>query len=518
MGSAAENDLERPTPPPAPLKGEDFRSEIEKSRPRHGAGGSFHCAGRPYASGCSTGTNLMIRNLLVLLAFAAAPALAQELSPAHTARIDRLVGEALTSTGVPSASIAVVRDGRIVLARAYGRQSPDIATATPDALYPIASISKQFTAAAILILRDQGRLSLDDKVSRYLPGITGGDRITIRQLLSHTSGLQDYWPQDYSFAAMEHDVTPAQIVDRWARKPLDFEPGTLWQYSNTGYVVAGMIVERVSGQSLLAFLQSHVFAPLGMHPIDQDLAVGPGFPVGYRRNALGPVRPERPAGRGWLYAAGELAMTASDLARWDIARMDRALLPARDWAEQETPIILTNGVSSNYGLGVSLRDINGHHAVLHGGEAVGFLSTNIVFPHDREAIVVLVNAWFGNAHDQIARGITDVLHPPAAGDEQAVAFARGIYDQLRAGRIDRSLLTEDANYYFTDQVLRDYGASLGPLGDPQTFAAAGPARLRGGFVNRNYTLSFPGRQLTIVTYAEPGERGKIEQFLVMPGG
>ena len=460
----------------------------------------------------------MIRFLLALLAFVAAPALAQDLSPTESARIDHIVDEALSSTGVPSASIAVVRGGRIVLARAYGRQSPSMATATPDALYQIASISKQFTAAAILILRDQGRLSLDDHVSRYVPGITGGDRITIRQLLSHTAGLQDYWPQDYSFAAMEHEVTPQQIVDRWAHRPLDFEPGTQWQYSNTGYVVAGMIVERVSGQPLLAFLQSHVFAPLGMHPIDQDLAIGPGFPTGYRRNALGPVRPETPAGRGWLYAAGELAMTASDLARWDIARMNRALLSARDWAEQETPVILSNGVSSNYGLGVFLRDMNGHHAVTHGGEAVGFLSTNIVFPHDREAIVVLVNAWFGNAHDRIARGITDVLHPDAAGDDQATTAARGIYDQLRAGRIDRSLFTEDANYYFTDEVLRDYRDSLGPLGAPQSFTADGPGRLRGGFVNRNYTLSFAGRQLEIVTYAEPGAQGRFEQYLVMPGG
>jgi CubicO group peptidase (beta-lactamase class C family) len=460
----------------------------------------------------------MIRLVILLLAFAGAPAFAQALTPAETARIDHVVNEALGATGVPSASIAVVRGGRIVLARAYGRQSPEIATATPDALYQIASISKQFTAAAILILRDQGRLSLDDHVSKYVPGITGGDRITIRQLLSHTSGLQDYWPQDYSFAAMERPVTPQQIVARWAHQPLDFAPGTQWQYSNTGYVVAGMIVERVSGQPLLAFLQSHVFRPLGMHPIDQDLAIGPGFPIGYRRNALGPVRPETPAARGWLYAAGELAMTASDLARWDIARIDRALLPARDWAEQETPIILPNGVSSNYGLGVGLRDINGHHAVTHGGEAVGFLSTNIVFPHDREAVVVLVNAWFGDAHDRIARGITEVLHPQEASDAAAATFAHSVYDQLRTGRIDRSLFTANANYYFTDQVLRDYRDSLGPLGDPQSLTADGPARLRGGFVNRNYTLTFQGRQLSIVTYAEPGAHGKIEQFLVMPGG
>jgi D-alanyl-D-alanine carboxypeptidase len=456
------------------------------------------------------------RFLILVAALAAAPAFARPLSAAETARIDRIVADALASTGVPSASIAIVRDGRIVLARAYGRQSPQLAVATADARYPIASISKQFTAAALLILRDQGRLSLDDPVSRYVPGISGGDRITIRQLLSHTAGLQDYWPQDYSFAAMSRPTTPQQIVDRWAHKPLDFSPGTQWQYSNTGYVVAGMIVERVSGQPLLAFLQQHVFAPLDMHPVDQDLAVGPGFPVGYRRNALGPVRPETPAGRGWLYAAGELAMTASDLARWDIARIDRAVLPARDWVEQETPILLANGVSSNYGLGVTLRDIGGHHAVLHGGEAVGFLSTNIVFPQDREAIVVLVNAWFGNAHEQIARGITAVLHPQGEIDDAATAAARRLYDQLRAGRLDRSLLTEDASFYFTPEVLRDYRGSLAPLGEPQSFTADGPPRLRGGFVNRNYTLTFAHRRLSIVTYAEPGARGRIEQFLVYP--
>jgi hypothetical protein len=210
-------------------------------------------------------------------------------------------------------------------------------------------------------------------------------------------------------------------------------------------------------------------------------------------------------------------MTASDLARWDIARIDRALLPAADWREQETAIRLNNGMATNYGLGVQLADMGGHHAVLHGGEAVGFLSTNIVFPEDREAVVVLVNAWFGNAHEQIARGIVDILHPQAqAGDAAALAAARRVYDQLRSGTLDRALLTEDANYYFTDEVQHDYQTSLAPLGDPHSFAATGPARLRGGFVNRNYRVSYEGRQLIIVTYAEPGEAGKFEQYLVMP--
>src|SRR5205085_4393916 len=171
------------------------------------------------------------RIFAVFLAVAALPAYAPTFTAGQTARIDTIVHDALSATGVPSASVAVVRGGRIVFARAYGTQSPTMAVASADARYQIASISKQFTAAAILLLRDRGLLSLDDKVSRYVPGITGGDRITIRQLLSHTSGLQDYWPQDYSFAAMAQPTTPQQIVDRWAKRTLDFEPGTQWPSS-----------------------------------------------------------------------------------------------------------------------------------------------------------------------------------------------------------------------------------------------------------------------------------------------
>ena len=133
--------------------------------------------------------------LLSALALAL-PAAAQPITAAEQARIDQLVTKTLTDTGVPSASIALVRDGRIVLARAYGTASPSIPQARPDLPYQIASNSKQFTAMALLLLENEGKLSLDDKVSKWLPGISGGDRIALRQLLSHTAGLQDYWPQD----------------------------------------------------------------------------------------------------------------------------------------------------------------------------------------------------------------------------------------------------------------------------------------------------------------------------------
>jgi D-alanyl-D-alanine carboxypeptidase len=466
----------------------------------------------------------MFRPALAAAFLIATPAAAQQLTAGETAQVDTIVADALKSSGAPSASVAIVRDGKIVFARAYGDQGPGMKATSPAAKYQIASISKQFTAAAILLLEDEGKLSLDDKVSKWVPDITDADQITIRQLLSHTAGIQDYWPQDYDFAAMSKPVTPQQILDRWAKKPLDFQPGTAWQYSNTGYVVAGMIIEKASGMKLLDFLQKKIFKPLGIDAIDQDVAVGKGFPQGNHRFALGPVRAAKPAAPGWLWAAGELAMSASDLAKWDIARIDRKILSLEDWETQETPVQLKDGTYTNYGLGVSLGRRGMDRSVEHGGEAVGFLSDNYVIPAKRFAVVALVNADFGGTQDAITGGITDLLvpegpPPPVALslDEARDALARRVFDQLRSGTLGRDKLTEDANYYFTPQATEDYHTSLAPLGEPASFTALGKPRLRGGFVNRNYAIVYPdGRKLIAITYAEPGYNGKFEQFLIQP--
>ena len=187
------------------------------------------------------------------------------------------------------------------------------------------------------MLADEGKLTLDDPVGKYVPGLTGGDTVTIRQILSHTSGYRDYWPQDFSFADMQHPVTPGQILDRWGKAPLDFPPGTQWQYSNTGFVIAGQIIEKVSGQSLLPFLSARAFQPLGMaSAVDADTGMTPADATPHERYALGPVRVAKPAAAGWLFAAGELAMTASDLARWDIGMMDHKLLSQAGYAAQQT--------------------------------------------------------------------------------------------------------------------------------------------------------------------------------------
>jgi len=462
----------------------------------------------------------MLKLAPALAALITAPALAQPLTPAEASQIDQLVTHTLQQSGVPSASIAVVRDGRIVLAKAYGKANEGL-PATAALPYQIASNSKQFTAMALLLLEDDGKLRLDDPIGKYVPGITSGDTITIRQLLSHSSGLQDFWPQDYMFETMTHPTAPQGIVDRWARKPLDYAPGARYQYSNTGYVVAGMIVEKVSGEQLLPFLNRRIFAPLGMHPIDQDETNTPAFPAGYHRYALGPVRIAQPPARGWLYAAGELSMTVADLAKWDIARMNRSLLPADDWIAQETPFVRTDGRSNGYALGVQNHYQRDRHIIDHGGEAVGFLTQNTVYPDTKDAIIVFTNADFSGATDTLTEGIEKiVLNSPEAalsGESDRLAEVRAIYDALAAGSLDRSKFTPNLNFYFDGTVTGDYQASLGALGAPTSITLNRSPRLRGGFVNRNYTIHYSGHpDLTLVTYAEPGATGRFEQYLIMP--
>src|SRR6266478_1215507 len=160
-------------------------------------------------------------------------------------QVDSIANQVLQSTGVPSGSVAVVKNGRLAYANAYGAAKLEPrAAATPDMRYAIGSISKQFTAVAVLLLQQDGKLKLDDPVSRFIPGLTRGNEVTVRQLLSHTSGYQDFWPQDYVMPMMLKATTPQAIADQWARKPLDFDPGSRWQYSNTNYTLAGMVVEK----------------------------------------------------------------------------------------------------------------------------------------------------------------------------------------------------------------------------------------------------------------------------------
>lgn len=437
------------------------------------------------------------------------------LSPQLRTSIDDVAQQVLKTTGVPSASIAIVQDGKITYTHAYGnaKLDPQMA-ATPAMLYSIGSISKQFTATAILLLAQEGKLSLDDPVSKYVPGLTAGDHVTIRELLSHTSGYQDFWPQDYVPPMMLKPISAEQIMDLWARKPLDFPPGTKWQYSNTNYVIAGVIVEKVSGMPLLQFLSQRVFTPLGMKSVaDTNLnKLPPTDPTGYFRYALGPLHPAPKEGRGWMFAAGELAMTAEDLAKWDISMMDETVLKPASYREMETDTLLKNGMGTRYGLGVFVRDVNGHRELSHGGEVSGFVADDRVLPDDKIAVAVLTNQDASEAASGIGGQVRDLLLRAAnPQDPKQDALMRRVYDSLQQGKIDRSLFTDNANAYFDEQALKDYAGSLGPLGAPESFSQV-RSSLRGGMTERIYAVKYAKKNLVIIIYEMPD--GKIEQYLV----
>ena len=457
--------------------------------------------------------------VIAIQAFAQAPAQTVDtLSPDLRSRIDRIAAQILAQTGVPSASLAVVQHGKLVYTRAYGSarlatDSSPAVPAEPDMRFSIGSISKQFTAAAILILQEQGKLSIDDPVGKYIPGLTRGNEVTIRQILSHTSGYQDYWPEDYLMTPLVQPATAQQILDTWAKKPLDFDPGTHWQYSNTNFVIAGRIVEIVSGEPLFQFLTEQIFRPLGMNSVCDSDQSPPAPPAAtpYYRHALGPLRPAPVAGRGWMFAAGELAMTAQDLALWDQSLIAQSVLRPESYKQMFTEVKLKNGEGTKYGLGVEVRVRDGHRSIEHSGEVSGFVADNEVLIDDGAAVAVLTNQDAVGAAITIAELAAPLVagYPLNAPEQQALSIYRG----LQQGHIDRSLLAPNLSDYFTAEAIADFQSSLAPLGEPLSLRQT-HSEERGGMTFRSFDITYPDRRLRLTTYTYPD--GKLEQYLIAP--
>jgi D-alanyl-D-alanine carboxypeptidase len=439
-----------------------------------------------------------------------------QMSDETAAAVDKLVAKALAESGTPAVSIAIVKDGNVALARAYGDARLDPKTpATAGMRFSIGSVSKQFLAGAILLAAEGGKLSLNDRVSKYLPGLTRANDITIRQLLSHTSGYQDYYPQDYVPPFMLEPVSAQGILDRWANKPLDFEPGTAWQYSNTGFVVAGRVLEKATGVSAIDFLRTRIFSRLGMESV-YDLDHQPlttADAAGYIRYAIGPLHPVTPEASGWLFAAGELGMTARDLALWDAGLINGKVLSPRSFEEMITPVRLKNGAPLSYALGIGVSDSNGHPRLSHGGAVSGFTSQNTIWPDLKLAVVVLANKDGSTAPRRITQGLEALLLAPAQDPDAAKLLeqAKAIFAGLQEGRLDHALFTANGNSYFTAEVIRDYSTSLKPLGTPKSFELS-HSGLRGGFTERSYRIVFPEKTLNLTVRAAMD--GKLEQYQI----
>lgn len=447
-----------------------------------------------------------MRGILITVSVLLLPCVvhAASLSLEQKVAIDGSVQEWMARTGAPSVSIAVVRGSEIAYAKAYGLSRLPDRRATTDTRYQIGSVLKQIIAAAVLRLQEDGKLNLDDKVSKYFPEFTRADDITIRELLSHTSGYPDDAPQDFFTPAMAkpHDVR------EWAIKPLTFEPGTDDQYSSTGFKIATKIVEKVSGMPMMAFLQSRIFGPLKMTPVDEPGAapLPEGDAEGYLRYAEGPIRKAPQMGPGWLYTSGAVAMSASDLARWDISLMDRSLLKPESYDALYTSTKLKNGADTNYSLGLTVWENHGRLGMAHDGGMPGANSENRLWPSEKTAIAVLTNNGWAKA-GEVTNRIANVVLPPIAIE----AKARAVFSAFQRGVIDRTMFTDNANAFLTPAVLADQKAGLAKLGPVRTFSFEGEYD-RGGFHVLNWGIVTSKATLNVTEFRDSG--GKVEQFVI----
>lgn len=471
---------------------------------------------------CRSAVGLVLPVVFALLVSPAAlrAQAVDSLPPELSARVAAAVNEVIRTTQVPSASVGIVRDGHIVYIRAFGhaKLSPAV-DARPEMHYAIGSISKQFTVAAVMLLQQEGKLSIDQPVSTWMPELTRASEVTLRNLMSHTSGYEDYAPQDYTIPDWTKPTSAQKIVHQWATKPLDFDPGTQYQYSNTNYNIVGLIVEKVSGQPFWEFMKSRILQPLGLrNTIDLDAQHNLLEPVGYFRHALGPLRPALSEAPGWYFADGEMAMPVGDLLTWDISVMNETLLSPASYAEMEAPTKLKDGKASNYGLGFSVGATNGHRVVAHSGEVGGFVAANYVLPDDKIAIAVLTNQEASPAAGAIGRALVTLVLPGAstapAGDPDAEVWAHEVLDSLQHGRIDRARFTDNGNFYFDAQAIADYKTSLAPFGAISSLKETAKFD-RGGMTYRGFAVEFSsGKRVNLSTFTVPG--GKMEQFLVEP--
>jgi CubicO group peptidase (beta-lactamase class C family) len=451
-----------------------------------------------------------------------AGATAQDLDAATKQKVDAEVQRIVQQSGIPSAQVGIARGGRIVYTAAFGNARLAVSStaalpATPQMHYAVGSISKQFTAACVLLLVERGKMQLDDPVAKWFPELTRAQEVTVRNLLTHTSGYSDYAPQDYTIPEWTKPIKPLDLVHQWAEKPLDFEPGTKWQYSNTNYVLAGLIVEKVSGQPFVQFLRQNVLQPLKLQEVlDLDHDRARMEPMGYKRHALGPPRPALAEAPGWYFADGELAMPVSTLLQWDLSLLGRTLLKPESYDAMFKEQRLKDGGPTGYALGLQTGRRNGVLMVGHSGEVGGFVAMNMTLPEKGIAVAVLTNLDASRAAGDIAKALLPILSTPVpatavAAPSPATEQARGVLASLQKGQIDRAQFTSNANFYFSQQALDDFRDSLSPLGALTEFSEV-DTRLRGGMTMRVYAAKFASKSVQILTYWMPD--GKIEQFLV----
>ncbi len=388
--------------------------------------------------------------------------------------VDDFVQAEMKRQRIPGLSLAVVQEGNLVKAQGYGLANVELGVpATADTVYQSGSLGKQFTATAVMLLVEDGKLGLDDPVRKHLPAAPElWKDVTVRHLLSHTSGIKNYTDKDLDH---RRDYTEDDLLKLAASFPLDFDPGTQWRYSNTGYVILGILIHQVSGKFYGDFMQERIFRPLGMDTtrIISEADLVPNRAAGYRL-VKGQLKNQEYVSPSLNTTGdGSLYLTVRDLAKWDAALYTEKVLKRASLEQMWTPARLKDGTTHPYGFGWGLGEKNGHKVIGHGGAWQGFVTQINRYVDDKLTVIVLTNRA-GAKPDKVAAGAAGLYVPAlkpaveaaiADRDPKVTELVRDVLDKLAAGTLGAEPFTpEMARFASSDRAkaVRDFLADLGP--------------------------------------------------------
>jgi len=309
-----------------------------------------------------------------------------------TSKIDALL-ETKFKTNGPGATALVTKNGKVIYRKAFGKANLELdVSMVPENVFQIGSMTKQFTAVSILMLLEQGKLTLDDDITTYIPDYpTHNKSITIHHLLTHTSGIKSYTSMRGLREIARKDLEPLELIDFFQNEPMDFNPGEKYKYNNSGYIILGYIIEKISGVSYAEFVETNIFKKINMSSslygskskIIKNRASGYQKRSDYRNTTY--ISLTLP------YAAGSIMSTVDDLLKWQQAISNNTLLKPKTIKKAFTNYTLNNGTKINYGYGWNINEINGIPTLEHGGSIFGFKSMGVYIPSENVYVVVLSN-------------------------------------------------------------------------------------------------------------------------------
>ncbi|MDQ4120686.1 MAG: beta-lactamase family protein [Acidobacteriota bacterium] len=403
-------------------------------------------------------------------------------TPVRADKIDDYVRAQMSERHIPGVAIAVVRGGKIVKIEGYGLANVELnVPVTKDTVFEIGSVSKQITAVAIMLLVEDGKINLDEKISKYLPTAPESwSKVTVRNLLTHTSGIKNYTgsPGFELIKRLKRD----DFIRAAGAFPLEFEPGERYAYSNTGYNLLGHIIESASGKSYWDFLRERIFKPLGMNQTaDRD----PQFIVKNRADGY-EWENDRLTGRDWdltdLFAAGAIVSTISDLAKWEMGLRGDAFLKKTSKEQIWSPFILNDGKPHPYGFGWNIADFRGHKLISHTGHTAGFSAGILRYADDDLTVIVLSNLGTVGIGAQIARGVAKIYLPeislramkeqPGADAEIAGQLQNALRSYL-SQKLETDSFAERARTALTTESAKRTARRLNAFGEIKNFTLVG---------------------------------------------